>query len=264
MVIIMIKSELKTVYLPFPEKDDRKILIYVPEHNEGEMLPVIYMMDGQNLFDTNATPHGSWEVITAVENEMKQSGKSAVIVGIDNGNEYRDSELTPKCIGEVQLRHLLNDTFIPQGEIFDDFLMNTVIPYVEENFPVKTDRKNVAVCGSSSGGLMSFFAGIEHPDKFGFVGAFSPAFLCYTETDWRAYLMQKIGVDMPYLYIYTGNGDELEEMIFESVEMMYDLLPETGYPYDMMNEVILFENEHNEKAWRGIFTDFLHTFLNKQ
>ncbi|MEE1319203.1 MAG: alpha/beta hydrolase-fold protein [Ruminococcus sp.] len=258
----MIKSELKTTYLPFPEKDDRKIWIYIPEHNEGDRLPVIYMTDGQNLFDENSTPHGSWDVISAVENEMKQSGKSAVIVGIDNGNEYRDSELTPKCIGEIQLRHLLNDIFTPQGEIFDYFLMNTVIPYVEENFPVKTDKRNVAVCGSSSGGLQSFFAGIEHPDKFSFVGAFSPAFLCYTENDWRAYLMQKVGNQMPYLYIYTGNGDELEGKIFESVEMMYDLLPETGYPYDMMNEVILFENEHNEKAWKGIFPDFLHTFLN--
>lgn len=45
---------------------------------------------------------------------------------------------------------------------------------------------------------------------------------------------------MPYLYIYTGNGDELEEMIFESTEMLYELLEESFYPYDRMNEVILF------------------------
>ncbi len=259
----MIKSEILTAYLPFPEKDDRKIWIYVPSHEEDEKLPVIYMMDGQNLFDEFPTQFGSWGVVSAVENEQKISGKSAVIVGIDNGNVYRDSELTPKCIGEVQHRNLLNDIFTPQGEIFDDFMMNTVIPYVEKNFPVFTDRRNVAVCGSSSGGLQAFFAGIEHSDRFSYVGAFSPAFLCYTENDWRAYLLNKIGAEMPYLYIYTGNGDELEEMIFESVEMMYELLPETGYPYDMMNEVILFENNHNEDAWRGIFPDFLHTFLNK-
>lgn len=260
----MIKSKIKTVCLPFPEKEDRKVWMYVPEHNEEEKLPVVYMTDGQNLFDDNSTAYGSWNVISAVENEMKQSGKSAVIVGIDNGNEFRDSELTPKCIGQIQLRHLLNDIFTPQGEIFNDFIINTVIPYVEENFPVKTDRKSVAVCGSSSGGLMSFFLGLENPDKFSIVGAFSPAFLCYTEDDWRAYLMRKVCNDMPYLYIYTGNGDELEQMIFDSVEMMYDLLPETGYPYDMMNEVIMFEKEHNEKAWSEIFPDFLHTFLNKR
>ena len=59
-----------------------------------------------------------------------------------------------------------------------------------------------------------------------------------------------------YLYIYTGNGDELEEMIFESTEMLYELLEESFYPYDRMNEVILFENAHNEKSWREIFPDF--------
>lgn len=259
----MIKSEIFTVNLPFPEKDDRKIWIYVPSHEEGEKLPVIYMMDGQNLFDEFPTQFGSWGVVSAVDAEQKISGKSAVIVGIDNGNVYRDSELTPKCIGEVQHRNLLNDIFTPQGEIFDDFMIKTVIPYVEDNYPVLTDRRNVAVCGSSSGGLQAFFTGIEHSDKFSFVGAFSPAFLCYTENDWRTYLFSKVNSEMPYLYIYTGNGDELEEMIFESVEMMYDLLPETGYPYDMMNEVIMFENQHNEDAWRGIFPDFIHTFLNK-
>lgn len=255
----MINAKLHTVFLPFPDKDDRKVWIYVPQHNENEKLPVIYMMDGQNLFDENSTPHGSWGVISAIENEDKK----AIAVGIDNGNVYRDSELTPKSIGDVQYRELLNDIFTPQGEIFDDFLMNTVIPYVESNFPVKTGKKFTSVCGSSSGGLQAFFAGIEHSDKFGFIGAFSPAFLCYTEDDWRGYLLQKVTTDMPYIYIYTGNGDELEGMIFESVEMMYDLLPETGYPYDMMNEVVMFENEHNEKAWREIFPDFLHTFLNK-
>ncbi len=259
----MIKSEIFTVNLPFPEKDDRRIWIYVPSHEEGEKLPVIYMMDGQNLFDEFPTQFGSWGVVSAVDAEQKISGKSAVIVGIDNGNVYRDSELTPKCIGEVQHRNLLNDIFTPQGEIFDDFMIKTVIPYVEDNYPVLTDRRNVAVCGSSSGGLQAFFTGIEHSDKFSFVGAFSPAFLCYTENDWRTYLFSKVNSEMPYLYIYTGNGDELEEMIFESVEMMYDLLPETGYPYDMMNEVIMFENQHNEDAWRGIFPDFIHTFLNK-
>lgn len=108
---------------------------------------------------------------------------------------------------------------------------------------------------------MSFFSGIEHNTLFGFAGVFSPAFLCYTTDSWREYLLNKISQDMPYLYIYTGNGDEIEQLIFESVELMYDLLTETGYPYDMINEVVLLENRHNEKAWKEIFPDFLHTFL---
>lgn len=259
----MIKSKLNTIYLPFPDKEERCVWIYVPEHSENEKMPVVYMTDGQNLFDEDATPYGCWDVVGAVENESKNGSAGTVIVGIDNGNVYRDSELTPKCIGEIQYRYMLNDIFTPQGEIFDDFLMNTVVPYVEKNFPVRTDRQGRAICGSSSGGLQSFFSGVEHSDFFSSIGAFSPAFLCYTQEAWREYLQKKITCDMPYLYIYSGNGDELEQMIFKSVEMMYDLLPEVGYTYDMMNEIILFENKHNEEAWREIFPDFLHTFLNK-
>ena len=93
MVILMVNSELKTFTLPFP----------------NERLPVIYMTDGQNLFDEESTEYGSWNVISAVENEQNNTGLSAVIVGIDNGNVYRDSELTPKCIGEIQHRDYFND-----------------------------------------------------------------------------------------------------------------------------------------------------------
>lgn len=153
----MADAKLHTIKLPYPDKDDRTVWVYVPSHSYGEKLPVVYMTDGQNLFDDNSTPHGSWEIVKAVENEQKSGVGNAVIVGIDNGNAWRDSELTPKSIGEVQHLEMLCEDFKPEGEIFDNFLMNTVIPYVENNFPVCTDRQNVAVCGSSSGGLMSFF-----------------------------------------------------------------------------------------------------------
>ena len=173
----MADAKLHTIKLPYPDKGDRNVWVYVPSHSDGEKLPVVYMTDGQNLFDDNSTPHGSWEVAKAVENEQKSGVGNAVIVGIDNGNAWRDSELTPKSIGEVQNLEMFCEDFKPEGEIFDNFLMNTVIPYVENNFPVCTDRQNVAVCGSSSGGLMSFFSAFEHPEKFGYAGVFSPAFL---------------------------------------------------------------------------------------
>lgn len=142
MVILMVNSELKTFTLPFPnERGERKIWVYIPSHSEDEKLPVIYMTDGQNLFDEESTEYGSWNVISAVENEQNNTGLSAIIVGIDNGNIYRDSELTPKCIGEIQHRDYFNDIFSPEGEVFDSFLTDTVIPYIENNFPVKKIKK---------------------------------------------------------------------------------------------------------------------------
>ena len=59
MVILMVNSELKTFALPFPnERGERKIWVYIPSHSEDEKLPVIYMTDGQNLFDEESTEYG--------------------------------------------------------------------------------------------------------------------------------------------------------------------------------------------------------------
>ncbi len=254
------KAELFDLFLPYPEKGERRVRVYVPEHEEGETFPVIYMTDGQNLFDEETGTWGCWFTREAVEAERKLSGKAAVIVGIHNDNHWRDNELTPASIGELVDTADMHDFTAPEGEIFDSFVMDVVKPYIEKNFPVKMGRENTAFCGSSSGGLQSFFTALSHPESFSAAGVFSPAFLLYSGDDMRRWVLSKLCDDLPYLYIYTGAGDELEQRIFQSTEAVYDMLTEC-YPYDLLNEVILFENCHNEKAWAEIFPDFLHTFL---
>ena len=254
------KAELFDLFLPYPEKGDRSVRVYVPGHEEGETFPVIYMTDGQNLFDEETGTWGCWFTREAVEAERKLSGKAAVIVGIHNDNHWRDNELTPASIGELVDTADMHDFTAPEGEIFDSFVMDVVKPYIEANFPVKNGRENTAFCGSSSGGLQSFFTALSHPESFSAAGVFSPAFLIYSGDDMRRWVLSKLCDDLPYLYIYTGAGDELEQRIFQSTEAVYDMLTEC-YPYDLLNEVILFENCHNEKAWAEIFPDFLHTFL---
>ena len=254
------KAELFDLFLPYPEKGERRVRVYVPEHKEGETFPVIYMTDGQNLFDEETGTWGCWFTREAVEAERKLSGKAAVIVGIHNDNHWRDNELTPASIGELVDTADMHDFTAPEGEIFDSFVTDVVKPYIEANFPVKKGRENTAFCGSSSGGLQSFFTALSHPDSFSAAGVFSPAFLLYSEDDMRRWILSKLSDNLPYLYIYTGAGDELEQRVFQSTEAVYDMLTEC-YPYDLLNEVILFENSHNEKAWAEIFPDFLHTFL---
>ena len=114
----MVDTELHTIKLPYPDKDDRTVWVYVPSHSDGEKLLVVYMTDGQNLFDDNSTPHGSWEVVKAVENEQKSGVGNAVIVGIDNGNVWRDSELTPKSIGMLKIisPYAPTDRMLPSAE----------------------------------------------------------------------------------------------------------------------------------------------------
>ena len=84
----------------------------------------------------------------------------------------------------------------------------------------------------------------------------------YSEDDLRRWICEKLTPELPYLYIYTGDGDELEHKFFVSVESTYDILTEV-YPPELMTEIILPEQKHHEAAWEPVFRDFLHTFLNK-
>ena len=259
----MIQEKIFDFTLLYPGKDDRRVRVFVPEHEEGETFPVIYMTDGQNLFDTETATWGCWFTREAVRAEMKNGLGGAVIVGIHNDNKWRDNELTPGSIGEVIGGEEMENFTQPEGDIFDSFVMNTVKPYVEQHFPVRTGKENTAFCGSSSGGLQSFFTVLSHPGDFAAAGVFSPAFLLYTAEDMRRWIVSRLQREMPYLYIYTGAGDDLENRIFQSVETTYDILSEC-YPFNQLNEVILFENKHHESAWSEIFPDFLHSFLGRK
>ncbi len=280
---MMISEKLYTETFEYIGHPDRRVWVYVPQHEEGELLPVVYMTDGQNLFDEKTDPYGGWKVISAVKNEIKSGSKGAVIVGLDNGNEWRNNDLTPASIGELvtceteflspmtdeMKSNLLklnlefaNEFSGADGEKFDEFFIGTVVPFVEKNFPVSTQREATAFCGSSSGGLFSFFTALTHNEKFGFAGVFSPAFLLYKEQAVVDFAMSKISEpNLPYLYMYTGAGDMLEEIIGATTNTVYDMLENYGYPFDKLSIVYMPENMHNEIPWAEAFVDFLNSFL---
>ena len=65
----MIEEKIFELYLPYPDKDDRRVRVYVPEHEEGEKLPVIYMTDGQNLFDAKTAKLKGFETLIRFKGE---------------------------------------------------------------------------------------------------------------------------------------------------------------------------------------------------
>lgn len=263
----VVDEKIFELFLNYYGTGDRRVRVFVPEHKENEKLPVIYMTDGQNLFEDNHPDQfGCWYTREALRAERAQSGKAAIIVGIhnDGGHVQRGNELTPESIGELQfpddMPADIRKLWIPEGEKFDNFVINTVMPAVEEKFPVKTGREYTAFCGSSSGGLFSFFIALNHPDKFGAAGVFSPPFVMYNNENLQTWIYSKLREKMPYLYIYSGGGDPMEQQILKSTESTYDILSQC-YPPDRLNEVLLFDKPHHESAWSEIFKDFLRTFL---
>ena len=259
----MINEQVISFSLPYPEREDRLVRVFVPEHEEGETFPVIYMTDGQNLFDKESSGFGCWYTREAVREERAASGKAAIIVGVHNVNPWREKELMPKSIGAIVCPEEVRPRIDPQGEIFDEFVIRTLIPAVEARFPVKSGRENRAFCGSSMGGLMSFFTVLRHPELYSAAGVLSPAFLLYSEEDMRRWLGETLGAYKPFLYLYTGAEGELEAEICRSLAWTYAILRER-YPEDRLKYVVKPELIHHEIAWEPVFRDFLHLFLTQK
>lgn len=240
------------------EERKKDVCIWTPEDydkNSEEKYSVIYMTDGQNLFDPSATSTGSWGVCEAVRGMMKESKNKCIIVGIENNPGYRDEELTPN-LGKSTQESYDNG----KGEYFCNFVYNTVVPFVEENYNVYTDPGHNAICGSSSGGIESFYIGMEHPEKFGTIGALSPAFGLFDNETWNNYLSKKdFSAGYPFVYIYCGNSDkdQLEQFLMVGAKDMPENLKKIGYPEDRITVKEYDKGMHNEMHWRAVFPDFL-------
>ena len=251
------KIEFKRIPLKYKD-GDKDILVWTPEsydeNDKDTKYSVIYMPDGQNLFVDSATSYGCWGVAQSVKSMMAQSDNKCIIVGIET-YANRNSDLTPD-IGEA----VVGDESYKNGAgiDFSNFVCDTVVPYIEENYNVYTDPSHNFLCGSSSGGLEVFYIGMEHQDKFGTIGALSPAFELFSEDTWKNYL-KGITVDenSPFIYIYCGNNDELEQFLYIESIKMNDYLKDIGYPKEKIVTKIYEEGIHNEIYWRAVFPDFL-------
>jgi predicted alpha/beta superfamily hydrolase len=145
-----------------PQLDNRRDLyVHVPAvPTRGDArYPVIYMQDGQNLFDPAMSFAGTWGVDETLAWASRR-GLDAIVVGIPNTGGARMAEYDP---------------FVEQGERYLNFVTHTVKPLVDARFPTLPDRTHTGIAGSSMGGLISLYALFKCPEIFGFVAALSPS-----------------------------------------------------------------------------------------
>ncbi len=156
--------------------DARNVDVWVPEdYQDTKQYAVIYMHDGQMLFDsTNTWNKQEWQVDEVLSKLMKENKiQDCLVVGIWNNGEYRRAEYFP----EKALAYLSDesrDTLIAEwlmGEPLADeylrFLTEELKPFIDKRFKVHTDREHTFIAGSSMGGLISAYAICEYPQIFG-------------------------------------------------------------------------------------------------
>lgn len=238
---------------------DKNVYIWKPKDYDAkssEKYSVIYMFDAQNVISSKiGNRYELWNSCQHVESMMSVTDNKAIIVAIDNNDDRRDDELIPE-IGKITDGELTSKM---RGGDFCEFIVNDIVPYVEQTYNVYTDPAHNAICGSSFGGLESFYVGMEHPEKFGTAGVFSPSFGIFSEEDWTAYLnKKKFGDSSVFLYIYAGAY--VQDMGIVS-EYMNNNLVQMGYP---KNKIVFSKNEnaeHNEIYWRNIYPEFLEAMF---
>lgn len=148
----------------------RDILVHLPTRalETGRRYPVLYMHDGQNLFDAVTSFAEEWQVDETLA-ALAAQGLELIVVGIPNAKDGRYAEYTPYRGGRGPW---------PEGGLgrsYLRFLVDTVKPAVDAAFPTRPDRGATGIMGSSLGGLISVWAAVEHAATFGLVGAMSPA-----------------------------------------------------------------------------------------
>jgi predicted alpha/beta superfamily hydrolase len=151
-------------------ENDRRLLVYLPPGYDKATgrYPVLYMHDGQNLFDAASSFVGEWKADETADALIK-AGKirPIIIVGIENRGAERMNEYTPTH----DARHGAGG----RAAMYAKFVLDEVKPFIDKTYRTLPDRANTAVGGSSLGGLVSLYMCAEHPDKIGLCAAVSPA-----------------------------------------------------------------------------------------
>lgn len=160
----------------FPSKilgNSRTIRVWLPPgygQNRNQHYPVLYMDDGQNIFDATLSvfSHREWRCDeTAFALIKSKLIKPLIIVGIDSID--RNNELLPVFNSRYKFGGL--------ADKYDDFVIDEVKTYVDRHYRTKPDRKDTFMGGSSFGGINSLYMGLTHADTFSKLLIVSPAFL---------------------------------------------------------------------------------------
>ena len=263
----------------FPSKyvDARNIDVWMPEgYSVSEKYAVLYMHDGQMLYDAATTWNKqSWEV-DEVAGKLIREGKTKkfIVVGIWNNGSKRHPEFFPQkpyenllptqkdtITAQLQKAGRTKEKFQPISDLYLKFLVTELKPYIDNHFSTLKNRENTVIAGSSMGGLISMYAICEYPEVFGgaacisthWPGTFSSennpipdAFLNY---------MNSHLTDPKTHQFYFDYGNKTLDALYPELQKKVDLLMKNkGFTPSTWTTQFFEGKDHSEKSW----TERLH------
>ncbi len=226
-----------------PLNKKRRIWIYLPEayDTSSKKYPVVYMHDGQNLFDQSLAHSGEWEVDETLDAFREEDKLELIIVGIDNGGNERIDEYTPWEITNYPSKQ--------QGDAYIQFIKENLKPFIDKNYRTQSKREQTAIMGSSLGGLLSYYAVLQYPETFGKAGIFSPSF----EIVNKSLDFAKDHGNIKDTKMYFMSGTKESEHMVAKMQQTIQLMINSGFPESNIKSKVVKEGEHNEKLWRDEF-----------
>jgi predicted alpha/beta superfamily hydrolase len=234
----------------------RGVWVYLPpsyDEHATRRYPVVYMHDGQNLFEPGAAFGGqAWEVDDAMNlGAGDGSMREAIVVGVEN-TAARIDEYTPSADPEVMQGG--------RAAQYLTLLVDELMPEVNRSFRTLTGPAHTALVGSSLGGLVSLWIGLRRADVFGAVGAMSPS----TWWDGRMILREvpaARGARMLRVWVDSGDSGPSRDGV-DDTRRLADALRAAGYrDGESLRHVVQPGAAHNEAAWRSRLPEALRFLL---
>lgn len=255
--------EYKTILFDSDELDmEKHVYVYLPRSydKDSRQYPVLYMHDGQNLFDDKlAYQHRGWRIMDLYAEYPDIP--EVIIVGIESDGRTRSNQLIPYPFYFQNN----NKAFGGLADQYLTFIINTVKPYIDDTYRTYKNRKNTAIMGSSFGGVCSLYAILKYSNVFARAACISSAFhfAFFEPLKQDAANVNKADVKKLYMDIGTMETDDANKNALymkrnqEMADVLKSHLDDNQFLYQEIEGAI-----HHEKAWEKRFPDVMRYLFN--
>lgn len=227
----------------------RNIFVYLPLSYDTDLqkrYPVLYMHDGQHVFFEDQKGE-SWEVHTTVDNLVSQGKmREIIVVAIAHVEDARIAEYMHATPDGNNVFDVIN-----QGELYEQFLIQEVKPFIDRALRTLTGKEHTALMGSSAGGLVSYNIGFRQSDTFGMIGALCPFFVSTDPGTMEEKWLSNVYTEKKNLKIWMDVGDSEGFTVMEKhVRYVTDILVRAGYVLgDDLVYYLAVNSGHSQKDW---------------
>jgi len=228
-----VTNTISSSYQGIPSRSVVALLPRGYQQNTGRRYPVLYMHDGQNVFDPGGQ-FGSWSADPTANREIQMGRmRETIIVAIDNSSNRMTEYCPPQDRSGT-------------GDRYRDFIVNNVRPWLDYNHRTLNDPPNTGVMGSSLGGLISHYIGVS-TNVFGLIAPMSPSY--WYAPNWTASFNSSAKPAGRLFYLDWGTGESDGDMWTPAWNMITNMISK-GFSFGGdLSYLVGVGQGHNEAAW---------------